>query len=170
MLPAIVIGGLDGRVGSLPIWNFLMRAVGIIALAVWSACLFSSTDAKAGTVLITEQEASLPADRIVVGARGITRGPRIELVQPGESAYSPMRFHVKFHSFGGAKVDIGTLRVTYLKTPEVDLTPRVVRFAHSAGIDIPDAEAPAGEHFLRVEVTDSEGRTRTSVLALKVSR
>ena len=133
-----------------------MRAVGVIALAVWTACFFSPPDARAGTVLITEQEASLPSDRIVVGARGITRGPRIELVQPGESAYSPMRFHVRFHSFGGAKVDIGTLRVIYLKTPEIDLTPRVVRFAHSAGIDIPDAEAPAGEHFLRVEVTDSE--------------
>lgn len=147
-----------------------MRAVGVIVLAVLSACLFSTSPASAGTVLITEQEASLPSERIVVGSRGITRGPRIELVQPGERAYSPMRFQVRFQSYGGAKINVASLRVIYLKTPEIDITPRVVRFSQSTGIDIPDAEAPVGEHFLRIEITDSEGRTRSSVIGLKISR
>jgi hypothetical protein len=155
----------------LPVWNFLMRAVGAIALAVWAACLFSPRCASAGTVLITEQEASLPAERVILlGSRGITRGPRIELVQPGERAYSPMRFQLKFQSFGGAKINTGSLRVIYLKTPEIDITPRVARFTQPTGIDIPDAEAPEGEHFLRIEISDSEGRTRSSVIALKISR
>ena len=106
----------------------------------------------------------------MLGSRGITRGPRIELVQPGERAYSPMRFHLRFQSFGGAKINIDSLRVTYLKTPEIDITPRVRRFAQPTGIDIPDAEVPEGEHFLRVEIADTEGRTRSSVIALKISR
>lgn len=36
----IVVVGLDGRVGLLTIWNFLMRAVGAFLLAVWSVCSF----------------------------------------------------------------------------------------------------------------------------------
>jgi hypothetical protein len=60
--------------------------------------------------------------------------------------------------------------VLYLKSPEIDITPRVVRFAQPAGIDIPDAEAPAGEHFLRIEIADSEGRTRSAVIGLQISR
>ena len=148
-----------------------MRAVGAIALAVWAACFFSPRCASAGTVLITEQEASLPAERIILlGSRGITRGPRIELVQPGERASSPLRFHLRFQSFGGAKINLDSLRVIYLKTPEIDITPRVRRFAQPTGIDIPDAEVPEGEHFLRVEIADTEGRTRSSVIALKISR
>jgi hypothetical protein len=122
----------------------------------------------AGTVLITEQEASLPPESAVVGSRGITRGPRIELVQPGETSHSPMRFQLKFQSFGGAAINIDSLRVVYLKTPEVDITPRVARFAKTVGVDIPDAEMPAGEHYIRVEVADLDGRTRSSIFVLKV--
>jgi hypothetical protein len=119
-------------------------------------------------VLITEQEASLPAESAVVGSRGITRGPRIELVQPGEISHSPMRFHLKFQSFGGVAIDIDSLRVVYLKTPEIDITPRVARFAKAIGVDIPDAEIPAGEHYIRVEVADFDGRTKSSIFVLKV--
>jgi hypothetical protein len=147
-----------------------MRAVTGVVLAVFSTWLFSQSYAHAGTVLITEQEANLPQERIFVGSRGITRGPRIELVQPGEAAYSPMRFQVRFQSFGGAGIDTASLRVIYLKIPEVDITPRVLRFAHATGIDIPDAEAPVGVHYLRIEVTDSEGRTRSAVFALKITQ
>jgi hypothetical protein len=146
-----------------------MRAIAVIVLVVCSTWLFSQSHAHAGTVLITEQEASLPPERVVVGSRGITRGPRVELLQPGDTAYSPMRFQVKFQSFGGARINTDSLRVIYLKTPEIDITSRVVRFAHAAGIDIPDAEAPAGEHYIRIELADSEGRTRSSVFALKIA-
>jgi hypothetical protein len=154
----------------LSIWGSPMRAVAAVVLAVCLTWLFSQPHAYAGTVLITEQESRLPPQRIVLGLRGITRGPRIELVQPGDPAYSPMHFQVKFKSFGGAGIDTGSLRVIYLKTPEVDITPRVLRFAHAAGIDIPDAEVPVGEHYIRIELTDSEGRTRTTVFALKIAQ
>lgn len=137
-------------------------------VAFWIFILASSR-ACAGTVLITEQEASLPAERVVLGPRGITRGPRIELVQPGETSSSPMRFQLKFQSFGGARINTDSLRVTYLKIPEIDITPRVRPFAHAAGIDIPDAEIPTGEHYIRAEVKDSEGRVKISVFVLKVT-
>jgi hypothetical protein len=94
--------------------------------------------------------------------------PRIELVQPREPSHSPMRFQLKFQSFGGVAVNIDSLRVVYLKTPEIDITPRVARFAKAIGVDIPDAEIPAGEHYIRVEVADFDGRTRSSIFVLKV--
>lgn len=140
--------------------RFLTIVVGLLAV---------SSPARAGTVLITEQEASLPPETVVASSRGITRGPRIELVYPGETAHSPMHFQLRFKSFGGAGIDTGSLRVVYLKSPEIDITPRVARFAQPAGIDIPDAEIPAGEHYIRVEVADSEGRTRNSIFTLKIT-
>ena len=124
--------------------------------------------AAAGTILITEQEASLPNAHGGPISRGITRGPSVELVEPAETAHSPVHFQVRFQAFGGNKINLDTLRVIYLKSPEIDLVPRLTRFIQRSGIDIPDAEIPPGEHSFRIEVSDSEGRTRSSVLVFKV--
>jgi hypothetical protein len=91
------------------------------------------------------------------------------MIEPGEVAYSPMHFKLRFQSFGGSKINTETLHMVYLKTPEVDITPRVARFVAPVGIDIPDAEAPIGEHYIRVEVSDSEGRTGRSIFVFKVA-
>jgi hypothetical protein len=123
---------------------------------------------QAGTILITEQEASLPNAHGGPVSRGITRGPSVELVQPAETAHSPVHFQIRFQAFGGNKINLETLRVSYLKTPEIDLVPRLMRFVQRSGIDIPDAELPPGEHSFRIEVSDTEGRTRSSVFAFKV--
>jgi hypothetical protein len=128
-----------------------------------------SSQGRAGTVLITEQEASLPPERVAASPRAITRGPHIELVQPDATANSPMHFQLRFQSFGGSEINTGSLHVFYLKMPEVDITPRVARFAQPAGVDIPDAEMPTGEHSFRVEIADSEGRIRSSVFTLKIA-
>jgi hypothetical protein len=146
-----------------------MRGWKLVLWTVFAISALASSEAYAGTVLITEQEASLPPEQIAASARAISRGPRIELVQPGETANSPMHFQLKFQSFGGAGINTGSIRVVYLKSPEVDITPRVARFVQPAGIDIPDAEVPTGQHSIRVEVTDSEGRTRSSIFTLKIS-
>ena len=124
---------------------------------------------EAGTILITEQEASLPNGRSGPISRGITRGPSVELVQPAETAHSPVHFQIKFQTFGGTKIDLDSLHVSYLKSPEIDLVPRLMRFVQRSGIDVPDAELPPGEHSFRIEVSDTEGRTRSSVFVLKVA-
>lgn len=36
------------------------------------------------------------------------------------------------------------------------------------GIDMPDAELPAGEHMVRVDIKDSDGRAGTTTFVLKV--
>jgi hypothetical protein len=145
-----------------------MRGWKLLLSTVFAISALASSQAYAGTVLITEQEASLPPEQIAANPRAITRGPRIELVQPGETVNSPMHFQLKFQSFGGAAINTASIRVIYL-SPEVDITPRLARFVQPVGIDIPDAEVPSGEHIIRVEVTDSEGKTRSSIFKLKIS-
>ena len=141
----------------------------ILKLASLQVLAFYALPASAGTILITEQEASLPAEKTVVAQRGISRAPQIDLVEPGDDGHSPLHFQVRFRSFGGSKISVSTLQLTYLKSPEVDLVPRVAKFVQSGGIDIPDAEIPPGDHFFRIAISDSEGRNRSSVFELKVA-
>ena len=146
--------------------------------SIWTASLVlcavvvtsPSTKAVAGSLLITDQEARLPPAKgaFSVATRGITRGPRIDYVA-STATTSPIRLQMKFESFGGAKIDTDSLKVTYLKDPAVDLTARVKPFVKPEGIDMPDAILPPGDHTLRVDVKDSDGRVATSSIVLKVA-
>jgi hypothetical protein len=133
--------------------------------------IFQPLNAKAGVVLITPEEAQLPTPKGVHAARAITRGPRIDLSGPDASdVRSPLSLQLKFRGFGGATINLDSLRVTYLKMPDVDLTSRVRPFVQPTGIEIPDAEAPPGEHLVRVEIHDSEGRRTVTTFLLSVAR
>jgi hypothetical protein len=145
----------------------------VIFLLIANALAFISWSipARAAHVLITEEEAKLPPPRGAVAAdrRGITRGPKIDVVLLGDQIHSPMHFRLKFESFGGAKIDPESVKVTYLKTPNVDLTPRVKAFVLPTGIDMPDVELPVGDHMVRVDIKDSDGRIGSTSFVLKVA-
>ena len=127
-------------------------------------------EARAGVVLITPEEAQLPTPKGVFASRAITRGPRIDLADSDtRELRSPLRLQLKFRGFGGATINLDSLRVTYMKLPNVDLTSRVRAYAQPTGIEIPDAEAPPGEHLLRVEVHDSDGRRTATTFLLSVA-
>ena len=79
---------------------------------------FISSYSHAGTILITEQEANLPQESVLVAGRAITRGPSVQFVQSGATVHSPIHFQVRFQAFGGSKINLDTLRMIYLKTPE----------------------------------------------------
>ena len=133
---------------------------------------FLASSAFAGTVLVTSEEAKLPPPKgaVAMWQRGVTRGPRIELAAFDKGPlHSPVRLQVNFQAFGGASIDLRGLHVTYIKSPNVDLTPRVMPFAQPTGIDIPDAELPPGDHMVRIDVRDSEGRTATASFVLTVA-
>jgi hypothetical protein len=59
--------------------------------------------------------------------------------------------------------------LTYVKTPNIDLTSRVRPYAELTGIEIPAAEVPPGEHLIRMEVHDSEGRRTTTTFVLNIA-
>ena len=56
---------------------------------------------------------------------------------------------MKFEPYGGAKIDPDSVKMTYLRTPNVDLTSRVRSFVLPSGIDMPEVELPVGEHMVR---------------------
>ena len=123
----------------------------------------------ANLVLITAEEAKLPPPKgaVAVNSRGVTRGPKIEFVSQA-AVKSPANIQLKFQTFGGAKVDVGAVQATYLRTPNVDLTTRIKPFVNEAGINLQSVELPPGDHMLRIDIKDSDGRAATTSFLLKV--
>ncbi len=140
--------------------------LGSIALSA----LLAAASAQAGP-LITQDEAKLPAAAKIATRGGLTRGPKVRLVSPAEQVLkSPFDMKVEFKSHGGAKIDPASVKVTYLKTPLIDLTDRLKPYVSADGINFSKAEVPPGEHEIRVQVTDSDGRVGNTVLSLKVEK
>jgi hypothetical protein len=145
--------------------RFDMRmCLSLVMLVAWMST------ARAGIVLITAEEARLPPPQNAAWSRGITRAPRIELAAADDGhLHSPIHFQLRLHAFGGASIDVGSVEVTYLRISNIDLTPRLRPFIRATGIDVPEAEIPPGEHMIRVNVRDSEGRQATSNFVLSIS-
>ena len=148
--------------------NFLFAAI----LAAVAFVFGVVPGAMAAEVLITKAEADRPAppDLGALGTRGLTRGPRIEQVSPdpGKGAKSPFPLEIKFTAHNDTTVDPGSVKVTYLKSPSVDLTPRLKTHITADGIDLGDAEVPPGTHMIRIDVRDSQGRNGTSIIKFSV--
>ena len=141
-----------------------------ILRAAFLATALAMPTATFAAPLITPEEAALPPMKGAVANsnRGITRGPRITVTEEG-GAKSPIRFQVKFQPLGGSTIDVDGLKVIYLKQPNIDLTPRVKPFVQPTGIDMPDAQLPPGDHLVRIDVKDSEGRLSTTSFVLKIA-
>ncbi len=144
-----------------------------VGLLIAFAAVVSSAaiPAHAAQVLITEEEAKLPPPKgaVVADRRGVTRAPKVEYIEGSKEIHSPRRLQLKFESFGGAKIDPDSVKVTYLRTPNVDLTSRVKSFVQATGIDIPDVELPVGDHMVRVDIKDSDGRVGSTSFVLRVA-
>jgi hypothetical protein len=147
-----------------------IRCVGLL-IGLAAIAISAPVPVYAGQVLITDEEAKLPPPRGAIAAdrRGITRGPKIEFVADNEPIHSPMHLQLKFESYGGARIDPDSVKVTYLRTPNVDLTGRLKAFILPAGIDIPDVQLPVGDHMVRVDIKDSDGRVGSTSFVLKVA-
>ena len=147
-----------------------IRRLGLVLAGVAVAAA-GSMSAQAAQVLITAEEAALPPPKgaVATDRRGITRGPKVDVMTGAGQLRSPMRLQLKFEPHGGARIDPDSVKITYLRTPNVDLTPRVKSFVKPTGIDMPEAELPAGEHMVRVDIKDSDGRIGTTSFILTVA-
>lgn len=117
--------------------------------------------------LITDKEAKLPAAP-QAPSRAITRGPGVKLLSPESVTKGAFSLKVAFEPRGGSKIDPGSVEVTYLKNPPVDLTSRVKSAIRPDGIDLASASAPAGDHPIRISVRDDQGRQGSLVINLSV--
>jgi hypothetical protein len=142
-----------------------------ILSCVWLVAVYVMPSQSFAAQIITEQEANLPPQKgaFPASTRGVTRGPKIQV--PDEETApqpSPMHFQVSFQTYGGSNLDLDALKVSYLKSPVVDLTARIKPFAQATGIDMPDAQLPPGEHLIRIDIKDLEGRPASTSFLLKI--
>ena len=136
------------------------------------AAMFT-TGAQAQTLqLISNDEAKLPNAPGQIASRGVTRGPGVKIMSPDPSTKDhkgPIDLKIAFEPRGGSKIDPTSVRVTYMKTPEVDLTDRIKGGIKADGIEVSKAAVPPGNHQIRVSVKDDEGRQTSSIMSINVS-
>ncbi len=155
----------------------LNKSAIIICLAVAMGALAAEpSHAQSGrVVLITADEAKLPRPPTtdLIFRAGVSRGPAITLLLPKSSetnVQSPVHLQLKFEGRGGAQVDVDSFKLTYVRTPAVDLTNRVKIFVKPDGIDVPEAEMPPGTHTIRAEIKDKDGRAASFTFNLNVAK
>jgi hypothetical protein len=120
----------------------------------------SSMNAASAVQLVTEQEAGYPDDPYGETRGSPTAGPEVEVVSPSLAGLikSPFNLKIRFKAHGGAQVDRDSIAITYRKVPAIDITQRIGPYIRADGIDMNDAELPAGAHGFRIDVRDSRGR------------
>lgn len=160
--------GIDLRSMEINLFKVFMKLTKLLFIA---AILASSSMAIAAP-LISAKEAALPPAAGTLATRGISRGPAIKLASPEADTpvTAPFDFKVNFEPRGDAKIDPSSVKVVYMKSPFVDLTPRLKNAISANGIDFAKADVPPGTHTIRVTVKDSEGRETNSVLNLVVNK
>ena len=134
--------------------------------------LLASSQWSVAAALISAKEAALPPAAGALATRGISRGPGVKLASPEADTpvAAPFDFKVNFEPRGDAKIDPSSVKVVYMKSPFVDLTPRLKSAISANGIDFAKADVPPGTHTIRVTVKDTEGRETNSVLNLVVNK
>ena len=125
--------------------------------------------------LITAEEAALPAGQVpALELRGSpTRRPNVIVVSPPPTAglmHSPVELKLEFRAFGGAEIDPGSVVVTYLKNPAIDMTQRIAPFISAVGIDVPQADVPPGKHQFWIELRYKNGRVGGGEFSFQVSK
>lgn len=143
--------------------------------AVISGYVHTAIAQSKSVVLITEEESKLAAapSADLSFRAGVSRGPAITVIspKPGDgSLQSPFRLQLKFQGRGGAQIDPDSLKLTYTRSPAVDLTMRVKPYVQSAGVDLPEAAVPPGNHTMRAEIKDKDGRAGSVTFTIKVAK
>jgi hypothetical protein len=114
-------------------------------------------------------------DGLAQAANPGRQGPDIILLSPEEGGtyLSPIGIEITFEPAQGSTVDLDTLKVTVVsETPlgvfEADITEDIAKYASEDGINAPNAEIPAGNHVVTIQVADSENRMAERHLAITV--
>ena len=144
----------------------------LLLITVASASLAQGQPAT--VALVSAEEAARPdaPPRLV---RGLFPGPTIRLAVPSESALgqplrSPLHLRIEFVPHNGSRVDPSSVRMTYLKSPMVDLTPRIAPAVAEQGIDLAQIALPPGHHSFQISATDSNGNRGVAVYTLSVAK
>lgn len=129
-------------------------------------------------MLISPEEVNLPAYQGGEGIRlrSAPGGPSIEVIAPNIGASAkptvrrPVAINVRFASQEGATIDMRTLKVTYLRLFGIDITDRLRPYVQGSEIKVDEADIPEGDHSIRVEIRDNQGRANTQTFSFIISK
>lgn len=146
------------------------------------ALLLAATDGRAeGFELITAAEAQQEAEAEASSPPPVrTRGlpvvrpgqPAIQVVSPqapGSPVNAPVRIEVAFKPAPGTRIVPSTFRVLY-GLLKIDLTDRLKKHSTvtETGVVVDQAQVPAGQHRLILQVADDQGNTAEQELRIRV--
>jgi hypothetical protein len=146
----------------------------IIGLAGLCASLSMSARRAFAWVLITKDESieESKAIRPAEAPASPTPGaPAIDVLQPDTTKpiKSPVTIRIRFRSQPGAAINPKTFRAKY-GWLGIDITDRLVGHAQvdASGVSADNAEIPAGQYMITLEIKDSMGRVGTCALEFRV--
>lgn len=145
----------------------------LVAITLAGGIAVAEPPARGGVVvLVTADEARHPdaPSMLLQGLeRAVTTGPEIEIIKPGKASEHPrpIDIQVDFQP-QGAPVDLGTLKVTYVKLLNIDITDRVKPYASADGIRLERADLPSGTHTVRVSIADTRERESAATFTVKI--
>ena len=133
------------------------------AEAVEEAQAEASAPPEARTRGITLPKDGAPAIRVVVPAATTAAGATA-------TGAAPVRIEVAFKPAPGARIVPSTFRVLY-GLLKIDLTDRLRRNASvtESGVVVENAQMPAGQHRLILQVGDDKGNTTEQELRIRVA-
>lgn len=151
------------------------------ALCCLALLTVSAASRAEGFELITADEAQAEAQAAAAAPREVrTRGlpvvrpgqPAIEMVTPavaGSAVNAPVRIEAAFKPAPGTRIVPSTFRVLY-GLLKIDLTDRMKKHATitERGVVVDQAQVPAGQHRLILQVADDQGNTAEQELRLRV--
>jgi hypothetical protein len=165
----------DQRMTSKPLLPRILRSLALALIVCCAGAVFAAATPAAAFDLVTPKEAALPPGaEPTLDLRGSpTRRPIVTVVSPPPGAglmHSPLNLKLQFRAFGGSQIDPNTVVVTYLKDPAIDITQRLMPFITAAGIDVSQADVPAGKHQFWVELKDKDGRIGGGEFSFQVTK
>ena len=147
------------------------------------ALFLAAADSRAeGFELITAAEAQQEASAVAANpqparTRGMPAPPRpgqpaIQVLTPatvGTAVNAPVRIEVAFKPAPGTRIVPSTFRVLY-GLLKIDLTDRLKKHATvtESGVVVDQAQVPAGQHRLILQVADDQGNTAEQELRIRV--
>ena len=124
--------------------------------------------------LITKQEAARPNQPFKPGQHRAGPVPEPEIVVRGDLVKtSPFDLVIELRPGAArARINLDSLQITYLKSPSVELRPRIQRFVDSSNrtvvIRIVGAEAPAGVHQILIQIEDTNLQQASKLVKLDI--
>lgn len=122
--------------------------------------------------LVTEGEAMLASPPVSRGTSELPKnGPVIKIDRPALAAElsTPFPVEVTFEPRpGGAPVKMESLKVTYLKIVEVDVTERFKPYIKENRVIVEKANVPQGRHRLKIAIADQNGNQTAEILQVTV--